>query len=459
MDSIERNSTGRTSAETDNDTSGEPAQMDRRKFLRLGSYAGLAAATAPALKGLRPFESSSPRLSAAATARVKAALKFDPAYLGTGHTYHLGGILPLSGDGSFYGTVMTRGIAVAVEQIKALGGPTFITDLQDNQSGNSVAGITALRKLAGSGIQMMYSSYQADNHALLPGIRADKIFSLEIGQQDLSSTVNGVPYYWSAVETLSGSVPLMFKYISVAKPSVKKLFVVATDYGTAIMTPFLAGMTSSAEVIGASVVGSAYVPPGTTDFSDIIGQLSSASFDGVINYIQPGAGLFMRAFQEAGLSQPNFTVTVLPSDAVAGGSAMNGYTVAGLQFDATSAYLNPLATYFKNGYHAKYGTQPMYPEGYGAGAYDATFQFWQLIQAALKKKKPITGKTLNELASTVTIKSVFGGTTSKVGEWRWAKSHFPQGEQIAVYIVDDNGGGMKEVAVASGNGVTGFKLL
>jgi branched-chain amino acid transport system substrate-binding protein len=425
----------------------------------MGSYAGLAVAAAPTLKGLRAFDSLSPRLSAATTAHVKAALDFDPAYLGTGQKIRLGGILPLSGDGSFYGKVMSRGIAVAVEQIKALGGPTFVTDLQDNQSGNSVAGITALRQLAGSGIQMMYSSYQADNHALLPGIKADKIFSLEIGQQDLSSTVDGVPYYWSAVETLSGSVPLMFKYMSVAQPSVKNLYVVATDYGTAIMTPFLAGMTASAQAIGATVVGSTYVPPGTTDFSDVIGAMSSATFDGVINYIQPGAGLFMQAFKESGFNQPNYTVTVLPSDAVAGGLAMNGYTVAGLQFDPTSAYLNPLAKYFKDGYDAKYGTQPMYPEGYGAGAYDATFQFWQLIQAALKAKKPITGKTLNELAPKVAIKSLFGGTTTKVGEWRWAASHFPAGEEIAVYLVDDNGGGMKEVATASGNGTSGFKLL
>jgi branched-chain amino acid transport system substrate-binding protein len=448
-------------------------RIGRRDLFRLGGVAGIAVAGGGLLASCSSSSSSSsaaansastPATSAGAAPAtsitdLKNLLDFDPAYLGTGQTYTLGGILPLSGAGSYYGQVMSHGIQVAVQQVKQLGGPTFLTNLKDNQSGDAVAGITALRELAGSSTQLMYSTYQADNHALLPGIQSDKIFSLEIGQQDLSSSVSGIPYYWSAVETLSGSVPLMFKYMSVAHPSVKRLYVVAVNYGPAIMNPFLEGMKSAAAVIGATVVGSSYVPPGTTDFSSLIGEMSRAQFDGVINYIQPGAGLFMRSFVQAGLSQPNFTVTVLPSDAAAGGAAMNGYTVAGLQFDPASTLLNPLAIFFRNGYNANFGAKPLYPEGYAAGAYDATFQFWQLIQAALKAKMPITGTTLNSLASSITVKSVFGGTPSSIGTWSWGANHFPAGEEIAVYVVDDNANGMKQVAIASGNGVSGFQLV
>jgi ABC-type branched-subunit amino acid transport system substrate-binding protein len=449
-----------------NSDSGRWGRLGRRDILKYSGAAGLFAAASPLIAACSSKGGGSAGTknesggTTVSLAELKSALDFDPAYLGTGNTYNIGAILPLTGTGSFYGGVMTHGITLAVNHIKALGGPTIVMNEKDNQSGNAVAGVSALRELNGDGIEMMVSSYIADEYALLPGIQQYKMFSLEIGEQDLTPTVTGVPFYWSGIQALDGVNPLLYNYIKQTQPTVKNLAYVSIELGTTIDNAGIAEAKAFASKFGMEITNVQFLPYGTTDFSGILSKLGDSKFDALINNITPGAGLFMRQYKQAGYSQPNYATNLLPSDVAVGGSAMTGLTVAGLLFDPDSAELSPFARYFRDSYYAAYGKKPLYPEAYGATAYDVIFQFWQLIQGALKKKLPVTAETLNSLAGGYTVKSVFGGTPTTVATWAWdAKTHFPVGEQLGVYVLDGSAQTLTQVAVAGSDGVTGFKLL
>ena len=442
------------------------SRFGRRDLLRYAGAAGLAAAVAPAIAACSSGGGSSAGLTSesggasVSLAQLKKLLNFDPKYSAKGQKFNVGAILPLTGTGSFYGGVMTHGIDLAVEHIKQLGGPTFVMNEKDNKSGDAVAGVSALRELNGEGIDMLVSSYIADEYALLPGIRQYQMFSLEIGEQDVTPQVQAIPYYWSGIEALGGISPLLYKYIQATKPQAKNLAYVSVELGTTIDNAGVAIAKQWADKFGMEISNVQFLPYGTTDFSGVLSKLGNTKFDALINNVTPGAGLFMRQYLQAGFTQPNYASNLLPSDVAVGGSAMTGMTIAGLLFDPDSAQLSPFGRFFRDAYYKSYGTKPLYPEAYGATAYDVMFQFWQLIQEALRRKMPVNAQTLNSIAGGLTVKSVFGGTPDTIATWHWdPKTHFPTGEQLGVYTLDGSKQTLSQVAVAGSDGVSGFGLL
>ena len=59
----------------------------------------------------------------------------------------MGAVLALTGPGSFYGDTMTKGIDLAVKDIKAAGGPSFNFTTWDHKSGDPAAGVTAMKEM------------------------------------------------------------------------------------------------------------------------------------------------------------------------------------------------------------------------------------------------------------------------------------------------------------------------
>jgi AcrR family transcriptional regulator/ABC-type branched-subunit amino acid transport system substrate-binding protein len=451
---------------THNSDSGLGPRIARRDLFRYAGAAGLIAAASPVIAACSSGAGSAAGLTSesggksVSLAELRQLLNFDPAYSAAGQTYNIGAILPLTGTGSFYGEVMTHGIDLAVKHIKQLGGPAFAMNIKDNQSGNAVAGVSALRELNGSGIDMFVSSYIADEYALLPGIQQYKMFALEIGEQEVTPQVQAIPYYWSGIEALGGINPLLYKYIQVTKPHVKRLSYVSIELGTTIDNAGVAAARQWASKFGMDIANIQFIPYGTTDFSGVLSKLSNTKFDALINVVTPGAGLFMRQYLQAGFSEPNYASNLLPSDVAVGGSAMTGMTVAGLLFDPDSAQLSPFGRFFRDAWYKSYGKKPLYPEAYGATAYDVMFQFWQLIQEALRRKMPVNSQTLNSIAGGHTVKSVFGGTPDTIATWHWDPStHFPTGEQLGVYTLNGSAQTLQQVAVAGSDGVTGFSVL
>jgi hypothetical protein len=123
----------------------EPDGVSRRAVLRTMGIAGAALAAGPAFLSACGGDNSGTSSGATTTAATAAArprapaavaacggdvgtqlasmLKIDAATSGKGMPFKMGSVLALTGSGSFYGKTMSRGIDLALEHIKAAGGP------------------------------------------------------------------------------------------------------------------------------------------------------------------------------------------------------------------------------------------------------------------------------------------------------------------------------------------------
>ncbi|HEX9259772.1 MAG TPA: ABC transporter substrate-binding protein, partial [Acidimicrobiales bacterium] len=122
-------------------------------------------------------------------------LKVDPANAAKGETFNMGAVLALSGPGSFYGKTMSRGIDLAVEHIKAAGGPDIKVSYWDHKSGDAAAGKTAMTEMVAKGIRAKMASYVDDLGAMLEDTAKSKVFTLD-GGGGTSIFGQGIPYFW-----------------------------------------------------------------------------------------------------------------------------------------------------------------------------------------------------------------------------------------------------------------------
>src|SRR2546426_6330378 len=87
-------------------------------------------------------------------------------------TYKIGAILAMSGQASFYGTVMSQGIKQAVEEINAKGGVNGIpleAVIEDHRSGNAQEAVSAMNRLITiHGVKLVMTSFTAPTQAIAP---------------------------------------------------------------------------------------------------------------------------------------------------------------------------------------------------------------------------------------------------------------------------------------------------
>ena len=84
--------------------------------------------------------------------------------------YKIGAILAMSGQASWYGTVMSQGIKQAVEEINAKGGVNAIpleAVIDDHKSGNAQEGVSAMNRLLSiHGVKIVLTSFSAPTLAI-----------------------------------------------------------------------------------------------------------------------------------------------------------------------------------------------------------------------------------------------------------------------------------------------------
>src|SRR4029077_4156951 len=128
-------------------------------------------------------------------ATLAKLLEIDAATSGAGMEFKMGNVLALTGSGSFYGTTMTRGTDLAVEHIKAAGGPTINVKYYDHKSGDAAAGKQAITELGEAGYPAKLASYVDDLGAMLEGTAQYKMFTLD-GGGGTSTFGQGQPFFW-----------------------------------------------------------------------------------------------------------------------------------------------------------------------------------------------------------------------------------------------------------------------
>ena len=76
--------------------------------------------------------------------------------------------LAMTGQGAFFGEVMSKGALLAAEQVGAANGPAITITINDHESGEVPPSVNGVRKLISqNGISFLQTSYGAPSEALI----------------------------------------------------------------------------------------------------------------------------------------------------------------------------------------------------------------------------------------------------------------------------------------------------
>jgi ABC-type branched-subunit amino acid transport system substrate-binding protein len=427
-------------------------QFDRRHFI--GFVGAGAAATAMAhtkLPSLRPGagaaefgeEESAHAFGKVTLAEVKKLLgPMTARSMGTGKKVRIGADLLLSGQSSYYGLTMAKGINLAVAQIKAMGGPHIEVVYQDIQGGDAQVSISNVRTLAGSGVEFLFSSLDGSLGAILPEIAQSKILSINTGGGAPQPPFDGAPYYWETDGNVDQVYPLAAKYFHNKYPNAKTIAYISPDQGAAVNAAGVANFNKYLNPFGLSITSEQYTTFGmTSGFSALVSNVETANPDIVIANLTPSLGLFMTSYAQAGLKAPVFNIgtALSTTDLTDGGSAMTGVGFISQYFNPQVPQ-NPWGAFFVQEWNKKYGAKRYFPDLYGTNYYISAFTFWELMRMAWAKGKEPTSELLEGfLNKGPTLHTLYGGNSKKVGTVKInPKTHFAN-SIVGVYIVQANG--------------------
>ncbi|MBI5090681.1 MAG: ABC transporter substrate-binding protein [Actinobacteria bacterium] len=345
---------------------------------------------------------------------LRSILGLQASEPGDGVDFDLGGVFAMSGAGSYYGQAQLNGAQLAVDQIKAAGGPNINLVVKDHKSGDAQTGAAVTRELGTSGVSATLASYAAVGGSMLPVIEQYKILTLD-GAGGTARVFNSKPYFWGTrTEQVAGYYEGILKYTDEKLPDAKTAAYIAYDSGPDLnkLSEDTLRETLASHGIDLNLV--VFHPGGTTDFSAIMTQLASEQPDIVFaTEIGLDAGYFMKQYNASGLTGQVIGAQYTPDAAEVAGSDYDKYWFASEWFDAT----NPTSAFskqFVDTFQAEYGTAPDF---YSANAYDDVFKVWQLIRQVTAAGGDITsGEQLQDaLMADPTFQTVYGGDDTNVG--------------------------------------------
>jgi branched-chain amino acid transport system substrate-binding protein len=337
--------------------------------------------------------------------------------LGGGKTWQMGSVLALTGNGSFYGKTMSRGIDLAVKHIKAAGGPDIKVVYKDHKSGDPQAGVQAMTELGTSGIPAKLASYGDDILAMLPLTQQYKCLTLDGGGAN-GGAGQSQDFFWGC-RALPGLdvLPGLFRYIQEAYPNAKTIGLTGWDLGAKLNEQGKQLFTDALKNTKLQFNGLFELAvPNSTDFTNVITKIQDNEPDILIvaSYGQD-PGFFLDQSQTANLKAKIFGYEFTPDGLNASKGAFDsvGWTFSSDYFDATSA-TSKLAMLFVREFKAAYGDTPDF---YAANYYEDTLGMWDLIRRVLAKGGNInSGVDLqNALKDKPELKSVYGGDATTVG--------------------------------------------
>ena len=183
----------------------------------------------------------------------------------------IGSVLAITGNGSFYGKTMGRGMDLAVKHIKAAGGPDIKIIYKDHKSGEPQAGVQAMTELGTAGVPAKLASYGDDILAMLPLTQQYKCLTLDGGGGNGGAGQSQDFFWGTRALTAIDPIPGMLKYLADAFPDAKTIGTYGWDLGAknnddykTIFTKAIAG--SKLQLNGLWELAA----PNSTDFSNVL---------------------------------------------------------------------------------------------------------------------------------------------------------------------------------------------
>jgi branched-chain amino acid transport system substrate-binding protein len=343
--------------------------------------------------GRRMLLAGTAAVGAAAMVRVRPARAADaPALIGVSG--------PLTGPNAQYGAQWKASFDLAIEQIKAAGGPALEYVFEDSQADPRQSVAIAQKFVNDDRIVIEVGDFSSTaSMAASPIYQRGKL--VQFGQTNSHPDfTKGGDYMWSSSITQAEEQPNLADY-AVNGLGLKKLAVLHlnTDWGTTSKNFFV----KAAQDKGAEVVATEAFLPGEKDFRSTLVRLRDANPTGLIlEAYYADAAVIARQVRDLGLKQPIAAVGSVYSPKLLelGGDAVNGiYTQANFFPEDP----RPEVQSFVRAFEAKYGRSP---DGFNATAYD-TF----ILIGALVKQFGATREGIHEgLAKITDVPSVVYGS-------------------------------------------------
>jgi branched-chain amino acid transport system substrate-binding protein len=320
--------------------------------------------------------------------------------------YKIGAILAMSGQASWYGTVMSQGIKQAVEEINAKGGVNGIpleAVIEDHKSGNAQEGVSAMNRLMSlHGTKVVLTSFTAPTMAIAPLADQNQVLLLNGG--GVSNNLVGASKYIFHIRSLAADLGRAAAQHAQSMGT-KRMAVLhwKNDAGDNIVQ----AVKPMWEKAGGSIVAVEAVPQGVTNMDTQIAKVRAANPDIVALWMfAPEVGIAVKRLRELGMKQPIIGVEYTANDAKIAGEQGEGYLFVNDFFQPSAEF--PWSQQFAQGYEKRYNAKP---EFYAANYYEGVY----VIAELLKRGRAQGGDYLNgealkkALYANPKFDSVYGG--------------------------------------------------
>jgi branched-chain amino acid transport system substrate-binding protein len=340
-----------------------------------------------------------------------AALSADAATPNDPKVYKIGAILAMSGQASIYGTTMSQGIKLAVDEINAKGGVNGIAleaVIEDHKGGGGQEGVNALNRLLTiHGTRIVMTSFTAPTLAIAPIADQQNVFLLNGG---------GVS------PKLVGASKYIFHNRSLSSDLANAALLHAKELGLKKMAQIHWKNEAGDSVVGAAVqiwkklggeiAATEAVPQGATNMDTQIAKVRAANPDFIALWMfNPEVGLAVKRIREFGMKQPLIGIEYTQNDAKIAGASGEGFLYVNDYFQPSEDH--PWSKRFAESYLKKYGIDPDF---YAANYYEGVYVIAELLQRARGRVSGaqggdyVNGEALKAaLLSNPKFDSVYGG--------------------------------------------------
>ncbi|HEX9185266.1 MAG TPA: ABC transporter substrate-binding protein [Burkholderiales bacterium] len=320
--------------------------------------------------------------------------------------YKIGAILAMSGQASWYGTVMSQGIKQAVEEINAKGGVNGIpleAIIEDHKSGNAQEGVSAMNRLLSiHGAKIVLTSFTAPTMAIAPLADQNQVLLLNGG--GVSNNLVGASKYIFHIRSLAADLGRAAAQHAQSMGA-KRMAVLhwKNDAGDNIVQ----AVKPVWEKAGGTIVAVEAVPQGSTNIDTQVAKVRAANPDIVALWMfAPEVGIAVKRLREFGMKQPIIGVEYTANDAKIAGTLGEGYLFVNDFFQASAEF--PWSQQFAQGYEKRYNAKP---EFYAANYYEGVYVVAELLKRARAQGGDyVNGEAMKKaLYANPKFDSVYGG--------------------------------------------------
>jgi branched-chain amino acid transport system substrate-binding protein len=321
--------------------------------------------------------------------------------------FRIGAILSMSGPSPHYGTVMSRGASIAIDEINAGGGidgTKLELVIEDHKSGNAQAAVAGMNRLINVvGSQAVLSSFSGPTVAIAPLSQEKGIFVLNGG--GVSMRMIGVSqnmFHNRSLATDLAAVAVKRAY----DRGFRRIAQIAgkSEFGDSV----IAASADVAKKLGMAIVADEQFAADAANIDTQVAKLRAAHPDVVLDWpTTPQSGLVVKRVREMGMLQPIIAMEWTGEDTkVAGIANSEGVEVATDYFAPSDD--NAMGKRFRDEYVKRYMEEPDF---YAANYYEAIYVIADLIKRSKAKGGDYwRGTRLTEaLWENPSFDSVYGG--------------------------------------------------